>query len=123
MFSKAESLFKPMMEVSEVTLTLVLPEILPEMYTTVGSFAVAALVNCARVETVVVAPPWPPVVPPLVEAYPTGPEATALLLTLSWGAATAIEVSAARAMEEVNFIFGDEKRECTEDQEWGKREG
>lgn len=60
--------FWPMMVLSDPTRTLSLPEIEP--LTTMLSLPSdsAALVNCASVDTVVVAPPLPPVVPPLVLA-------------------------------------------------------
>ena len=52
----------PTIVLFDLTRTLAFPEMLPDTTTTILSEDSAACVNWARVETVVVAPPAPPVV-------------------------------------------------------------
>ena len=64
-----------MMDLLDPILTCTSPVIVPEMtiiLAVVSSFLAlfATAVNLASVETVVTVPPFPPVVPPLVDAYP-----------------------------------------------------
>ena len=59
------------MEVLLPGLAWTAPVMVPLTTTTLGLSPAIAAVYCARVETVVVEPPLPPVVPPFNVAYPT----------------------------------------------------